>query len=220
MSNQPGVSSYDKIFNHLIQTQDFAALKAAWHERLAKVGPVRYELSYVEDEQGKQEVRPQFYATFPDDLTVWSSGNVSKDVLVDGLLSKDEIERVAKDNFGTERCKTYFCKLEDVLGGRSEGSKKVPEERRRKKVYSFVARVREMLEAESKAEIDAARARLASSFHEAVDSEALARDKKAFFERHVIEQIKAVVLKFNDKVGRHVIKAALNEVIVHSLMEC
>lgn len=218
MSNQPGVSSYDKIFNHLVQTPDFEALRATWRERLAEAGPVQYELSYVESE-GRKEVRHQFTTVLPSEMNIWGAGQVSKEDLVRGALPDHEIEKVARDNFGTPRCKTYFCKLEDVLKGRSEGSKKVPEERRRKRVYPFVTRVRDMFERESHKEIEEARARIASSFHEAVDSEQLKADKQAFFERHVIEQIKAVVLKFNDRVGRHVIKAALDEVIVHELME-
>ena len=40
MSNVPGVSSYDKIFQHLVETPEFKDLRFRWLDRFSQLGVV------------------------------------------------------------------------------------------------------------------------------------------------------------------------------------
>lgn len=214
MSSEPGVSSYDKIFGHLVKCSEFKDVRAAWSERLSAVRFDRWDFRYEQvydprTGRSRQEVVTYLYATDGSQIQIMTEGNgkrpsekLSFSINKEFLLTDEEAAHVVKANFGTKRCKTYFCKLEKVLEG---------DERRNHRKPSFREMARKELAAETEERIVLLQSTVVAQAEEARLSEAFLKDKQRFFERQVINEIKSVVVKYLDLVDGSVIKEALDE---------
>ncbi len=208
---------FAKIFAHLAETPEFKDLRALWKERLEKVGGAsyqfRYEKAYNTSGGTTEKVVRYFKApvgTGEHQASFGDGGEVYFSVPAGLLLSADELNAVAKTNFGTKRCRTYFCKLEKVLKG---------DDRKNHKRDGFAEWARKYLAVESaEAMVDAAN-RVKESIRQQLGSPQYCADMKRFFERQVIDEIRAVVQKYYDKVDPSVVKEALDEVIAHAVMD-
>jgi len=217
MSSEPGVSSYDKIFGHLAKCPEFKDVRASWAQRLSAVRFDRYEFQYLQvyrNGQNIKEVAVTFLATDGHKAYVTKDDRgcerISYGVNDEFLLTDDEAKRVVDVNFGTKRCKTYFCKVEKVLKG---------DERKNHVRPGFAEWARKKLKAETEGQVVEAQARVVAEVEAARQSPQYAADRKRFFERQVIEEIKAVVLQYYDAVDASVIKEALDECVAHAVME-
>jgi len=219
MSSEPGVSSYDKIFGHLAGTPEFKDARAEWGQRLSAVRFDRWDFRYEQvyhprTGRSTQEVVAYLYATDGSRVYVTTESNGSEklsfQVNKEFLLGDAEAEKVVKANFGTKRCKTYFCKLEKVLNG---------DDRKNHRRDSFREWARKKLAAETEERIVLTQATVIAQAEEARLSAAFLQDRQRFFERQVIEEIKAVVLRYYDRVEAAVIKEALDECVAHAVMD-
>jgi len=217
MSSEPGVSSYDKIFAHLAECPEFKDARVLWRERVSRAPEVEYAFQYTMTyHKGEQEVTVSFKSVVDgvrsNVQTALDRGVWKVDFFADSeaLLTDEEAEKVVRANFGTKRCRTYFCKVDKVIKG---------DERRNHHKEGFAGWARRKLREEDVLAIDDLRKRVIDRTTEILASEEFAKDQKRFFERQVIDEIRKVVLKYFDKVGPEVVKEALDEVVAHAVME-
>jgi hypothetical protein len=210
MSNDKGVSSYDKVYQSLYGCPDFQVYRERAHRIISALGPVSYRFR-LHESQGHEVVAHHTFATLgTSEIGIYdtSEGRTlsRSDLQYSCILSSKEAEGVVEKNFGVGPCKTYFCKRETVLRGS-------------KKQESFFDWARRSLLREFEADIEQASIRVASREADLLQSEQFQREMTRFFEVHVINQIRNVVLKHHKRVGPEVLKEALDQVITHSIME-
>ena len=216
MSSEPGVSSYTKIFGHLAECPEFKDVRVRWTERLLSTKFERYDFQYQSVYRGNEHVKEvvaSFYATDGRTAGVYSDKGVETihySVEPDILLTDKEAEAVVKANFGTKRCRTYFCKVEKVIKG---------DERKNHRSDGFGAWARKKLLAETDVLVKEIQAAVVQGVRDVRLTDQFVKDKQRFFERQVIDEIKAVVLQYYDRVEPAVIKEALDEVVAHAVME-
>ena len=221
MSSEQGISSFDKVYKHLSECLEFKDARALWNARLAAEPDVKYEFNYIKNYSSKAQeqivttdfilltnvIRSRVYVEAQPGLPQWKvecSPNYS------GLLTESEAESIVKRNFGTKKCRTYNCKIDKILKG---------DDRRGHRKSRFAVWARDKLQAENPEAVVEHRSRVIAKTHQILNSEQYAQDKQSYFERQVIDEIRNVVLKYLDRVEMDVIKTAMQEVYVASIME-
>lgn len=232
MSNVPGVSSYDKIFQHLVETPEFKDLRARWLDRISKMGEVSYKLAternYAPGAKLDNTV-VSFETTGPVTVSV-GFNDERVYVSLNDLVSDEEIMHVVDKNWGTPLCRTYFCDKDVFVTGKKKLKPLPPlatgaktrardEGRRPKEVFDkFTRRVRGLLYMESEKEIQALKDRLGESMKSTLDSPEYKAAFKRFGDLRAIGEIKAVILKYLDHVSPEVLKEALDSAAVESIL--
>lgn len=214
MSSQPGVSSVDKIFQHLAECPEFKDVRVLWHERLVAEPDIKYQFEYSKNyTKNTYEVTTEMHVkngACSNRIHGLSDKNVEYTPNFVGLLTDDEALQVVKRNFGTKRCKTYNCKIDRIIKG---------DDRRHHRKNGFADWARIKLKEEFPQALEDHMVHVRNKTRSILNSEQFAKDKKKFFERHVIDEIRTVVLKYLDLVEIDVIKEAMQEVYVASIME-
>ncbi len=232
MSNVPGVSSYDKIFQHLVETPEFKDLRSRWLERISRMGAVTYAFSSEKNYAPGAKLDKtivSFETIGPVATSVgFNDGNVF--VGLHDLLSDEEILHVVDKNWGTPLCRTYFCDKDVFITGKKKLKPLPPlatgaktrardEGRRPKEVFDkFTKRVRDFLVREEDQEVRALKDRLGESMKNTLDSSEYQTAFKRFGDLRAISEIKAVVLKYLDHVSPEVLKEALDSAAVESIL--
>jgi hypothetical protein len=216
-----GIKSYDKVCNHLIATQDFKDYVARISEKLNQANVSGWEFvpggsDYDDNPLKKKNVVPPCHKLLvdwgdkvehawqiPDEWTISLST----------LCDDDELDGIVKRNFNTKACPTYFCKKETLIGRDKDGG------RSSKLDNKWANYVRRYLSDLLMDKISKTQEKIRQAMRDAVASDAFAEDKVAFHERCIIDEIKLVLLKFSSVAKPHVLKAALDEYIIHDVMD-
>jgi hypothetical protein len=131
---------------------------------------------------------------------VWESNMENFLIETDEFCTKPALLKLVRDNIGTKKCPTYNCKEDKI---------------KEKFVYFARARVSEhFLD-----KIDKTQTRLRAEMQKARASDAFNQDRVTYHERHIAEDIKKVLIKYQKVAKPHVLKMALDEFICHELME-
>lgn len=194
-------SSYDTVAGLLMRTSDFDALREKARTALKEAEVAKYEFELGSGDGGT-EVLGFFRASVAGQ--VLSRRTAERDVQGfwinwSEVLSEDELKTVVHSHFGTERCRTYNCKLDKVLD-------------------KFPSQVWRKLSEDMDAELKRAQERIKRQMMKHLESSEMARDRQEFRNRIAIEGIKAAIRKF--PVTKEVLKQALDEYIVHEILEC
>lgn len=195
-------SSYDKINESFLKSNEWKDANVHFREMLKVAGLDRYEFSRAHDYNTNTPTIETAYVLKFGEVEVTRSAEAFKDFRFPSgdALTDDELNRIPELLFGKRGYPTYFCKKDKVL-------KKWPEFARKRLVDANMA------------DVAAFEQRVVAQFQAVQTGEDLARDKKRFYERGVIDEIRKVVLKYYEKVGPEVIKEALDEVVAHAIME-
>ena len=206
-------SSFDRVCESFTRTAEWKDLTAKFREEMRAAGLVRWEFSRQRNySTGKDEIVPRYILSF-------GTAEVSRaaEALGDGftfpsgdLLEDERLNRVARVNFGTRKCPTYNCKLDKLLG--EVKKEKAP-------ATKWPEYARKALVEQNKDVVVEMEARVKAQFRHMASSQELQAERQRFYERGVIDEIRAVVLKYYGKVTPEVLKEALDEVVAHAIME-
>lgn len=203
-------SSYEKICESFTKSQQWKNLNDEFRQDLTAFSITKYEFkerSY--EEHPDKKVEPYFVLTLGKASSKKSPAFFADDLFnfpASDLIQTTVLNKIPDYLFGSEGFPTYFCKRETLM----EGSKKITK-------WADFARLRLMSDNKDLVAESAARVKLQQQT--IIKSPEFARDKKRFYDRIVIDEIRTVVMKYYEKVDPDVIKEALDEVVTHSIME-
>jgi hypothetical protein len=226
-----GLSSYDKICSHLRVTPDFQDYIARVSQALDQVHVSGWDFSpggdeYATDPAKKKNVAPPSWSLTIDWGTVdpgqepltqraANNANVLSEWNLDLSTICDErtLDEIVHRHFNTKTCPTYFCKKEKLLGRDKDGDRTHSLDNK----WALYARgeIREALADK----ISRTQDRLRKEMQDAIDSAEFNKDMTEFHERGIIEEIKIVLHKFHTVAKPHILKAALDEYVMHEIME-
>ena len=225
-----GVSSYDKICAHLRKTGDFSDYLVRVSKALDNVKVSGWEFhaggeDYSSDPAKKKNVAPPTWNLVLDwgkmdgaperlEKVFSDSGQLSKwDLSLMTICDENSANKIVLANFDTKACPTYFCKKEKLLGRNKDG------DRDNKLDNKWVAFVRSEVREVLGDKIARTQDRLRQEMQDAIDSDQFKKEMTEFHERGIIEEIKLVLHKFHSVAKPHILKAAMDEYVMHEIME-
>ena len=202
-----GESSYIKIYAALEKTSECRALEQTLLRRIDSLAVTRVEWLLV---------RPSAIGVAADALPRFvvetCDGEFSKTtgpdlwIGADRFVAYSEVREVVKATFGVKgKVPTYFCKESTVVDGSGNNE-------------SFHAWIKRAWSRKHMATTEAAGSCLAVQINRILASEQLQVDKRAFLVQSAIADIKAALGAY-DHLGKEVLKEAIDEYIIHSIVD-
>lgn len=201
-------SSYDRVCNTLMSLPDFAFAESRFRSCLEKieVQAVRYtrEIDYQKNitivasfmavcqVTGRKIAMPRY--------TVERNDADDVDLPLADFVDQDVLRHLVTDNFGKKHCPTFNCKEDKVREKLGKLANQRLEESNRQLVLDTKRRL-----------LDAWREQLAAPEFREKMSRA--------YDEGVINEIKAVLLRYHEKVGAEVLKEALDQFVAHAILE-
>jgi hypothetical protein len=230
-----GLKSYDKICSHLRHSQEFHDYSEIVYKRLEWANLAGWDFQAGgwdgdSDPNKRKNVAPPNWSMLIDwgknsdgsDNIEKAGGNVANWTLpLHRICPDDELEAFAEKHWNTPICPTYFCKIEKLLG---RAEKKIDKDGKEKTIRKAGANLwaeyaRNALREELRDKIERTQDKIRAAMVAALQSPQFEQERVAFHERCIAEEIKTVLLKFSSVAKPHVYKMALDEFIVHEIME-
>jgi hypothetical protein len=201
-------SSYDKICASFLKTSEWKDLVAKFREEIAQAGISKYSFERNSFGTNQHDSVHSFLHLKLGERSVKKNMDFFKQFKFpsEDLLQSRYFNHIPEQLFGKEGHPTYFCKKDKLIDGTKKNS-------------SWATFARLQILTDNVDLITEYEFRTQAQFQAMTVSPDFLTDKKRFYERIVITEIRDVVLKYHEKVGPEVIKEALDEVITHAIME-
>jgi hypothetical protein len=199
-------SSYEKVYERIFASRQCRALLASIADKLdaVHISDVYFTLNRPDEIGQPATATPQFKVVLPTGTVHTSNGSIWIDPGPGGKAARELVEMLFKQPNGVP---TYFCNKDVVLGDKArKGTDSFPE--------WLHAKTRSMFEEQ----MEAVRVRIAEEYQDWSGSEYVERKRREFMVASAIEDIKRALGAY-DHLGKAVLKEAIDEYLVHSIVE-